>query len=1393
MASPLATLTLPHLPGHKSSVTYPTLHHVAKIAANKSRAARNALYRHVQFLNSIPEDAKTYHKGNREAQGLPRAFSIRFTDPTVGQDSPELKKLNGQTLIIGKHGSSDAVATNSYSFQARIQAAAGEEKTDVGAFINLLGTQASGVLGIGDRSFNIQLDPVKVWFDVNISMDAGAYFSTGNRALKWDTTSSNWKSATWETAGLTFGYNTKNIGDELQPRWAAENTFIDNSASPSTSFDLAASPMTYGSQYTSIMSTDGSSGPTMVTLVVEPPPAPPSNRANKTVKSVFPTLWQVQFSPWGDSFDGAYRDANGNIYAVSGTVKLDDDVSLVTMLSAASKDIPLENVNPGAEEVSEPISTPSRMGETITANGKASKDTCVDDAEVVTLGQTLKKSMVTDLDGDGPPLQVYQLLTLNPMVPDSTSSSGWRDSVAELAMRDFHDLIIYFMDPDLRTTFVQSTTPSLPADVLAVANDDGASGTGENKTFYQKLQVPYIVSMLASSRTEKGQYCNGRRADAQLRSIPTDDPVYKRHSAKLYRAHYRQKFSTIDDFLRDQNSTDYSDKMNAFAAKMKSNIAAKSADLKDPSNPNYEAQLAATQKDIDGLVAWAKERSLYWALQLLYYVQNSALPNWYSQYTSGVNTNMLSMMQKQLNALFGLLENNQVNTAPGGRNFMEAYNDDMRLFQMAAIIPTLIDASGNSQEIDNLIAQCLDQYIQHFKASPDEKHIEALEAANELYKDRELRARFWLPLADLSRLGSAASSWQQTMSLWENTVKEARWFKNLAFGGKLLTVFQAATAAIFILMPLIPGQWDQLSESQKWSWGLSMAGLSAMLIVKIAQGLIRFRALYSDISGFLPSLKCILGFESVVDAIPDAAERIQGSWAKFFTRTSKQTLAMQEREVWFKEIMAANEPAEFSKVERMMGRNMGEIIGTVAGLAMAAASIVMAAIDLGDQKEELLITMDIIMITSSVIQILAVVAGWITVAGAAAESGIMATLASYSAVSLCATWGGPVSIVFAIIGIIIFIIWFSNQDHRDPTQKFLDEQAEQAGLRMRGDKQAPEYFGVVPAAENNPSLVGLGIRGPLVSVKPYLDDNQQEHLLKVTEAQQQYIKLDTDNKVPIVVEKIDFSMNTVWSLETGPDGKSFIYTAAFTQNTDDSSRPVGTTRKLWYLGTSDDKTQVVYRELPSIDQPQKRQAVLPHILWVIDVLTKPDQDEPDTKDSNGVVTKPGKVVSAVVGISQGGAKLGRWVNRETLQIDSGLAVAQDADANKGHEYYPDKMLCATWAMTMYPIGPSDFKYQKQKWTIYDTDTDTRNMPRFQQPGTFSGGLKWTIDPALPTGVFELVQAAGQDEGIIRQVEGKRAPLMQCTTYQVSCSLNYKGVASGTRITQVEIQVIPGRI
>jgi hypothetical protein len=333
----------------------------------------------------------------------------------------------------------------------------------------------------------------------------------------------------------------------------------------------------------------------------------------------------------------------------------------------------------------------------------------------------------------------------------------------------------------------------------------------------------------------------------------------------------------------------------------------------------------------------------------------------------------------------------------------------------------------------------------------------------------------------------------------------------------------------------------------------------------------------------------------------------------------------------------------------------------------------------------------------------------------------MATLASYSAITMCATWGGPVAIAFAVIGIIVFMIWYFNQDHRDPTQKFLDDYAGPAGLRMPGDKQAPEYFGVVSAAENNPSLVGLAISGPLVSAKEYTITPRQGAILdpdtvyttgplKIPDAQQLFIKLDADGQAPVLTEKADFTMDTIWSLETDPDGKSFIYTAVFTKNTDKDGKPAGVTRKLWYLGTSDDNTKVVYRALPSESEPDKRTPVLPHVQWTIDVLTKPTQDVPDVKDSNGVVTVPGNVLSAIVGISQNGAKLGRWATRKTLQLDAGLSLAKDENAIQGSTMYPDKMFCVNWTVNLLPIGPSDFSYLRSPWKLYDTDTVCNKLP-----------------------------------------------------------------------------------
>lgn len=319
--------------------------------------------------------------------------------------------------------------------------------------------------------------------------------------------------------------------------------------------------------------------------------------------------------------------------------------------------------------------------------------------------------------------------------------------------------------------------------------------------------------------------CNGARANAQLKDIPTHDEackrVYTRHSAKLYRARFIEKFPSINRYLKDQAENPRKTTMEKFRDSMKTKITAKSEIMKDQ-NKDYEKNLETALKDIDNLVDWAKERSLYWALELLYWVQNSALLNWFTQYTTGDSTATLSMNVKQLNALFGILENNAVNSKPKCRNFMQAFNEDMRLFQMTSVIPHLVDIEGNAQAFDNLVVQCLDEYMKNYKGSLDQNHIDAVKAAKLLYSEQELRSKLWLPLIDAQRLAAAvgAYSWQLMSKQWELKVYQSAWFKRLTNADKVFQTFQAAVACAIVVAGFLPDYRKQMAPEQKAVWGL---------------------------------------------------------------------------------------------------------------------------------------------------------------------------------------------------------------------------------------------------------------------------------------------------------------------------------------------------------------------------------------------------------------------------------------------------------------------------------------------------------------------------------------------------------------------------------------------
>ena len=137
--------------------------------------------------------------------------------------------------------------------------------------------------------------------------------------------------------------------------------------------------------------------------------------------------------------------------------------------------------------------------------------------------------------------------------------------------------------------------------------------------------------------------------------------------------------------------------------------------------------------------------NLYWAMELFYWIENASLRNWYALYTSGKASLSIGMFLKQLNGLFGLLENNAINTQANGRNFMQAFNQEVRLFQMTSIVPQLVDINGNSSEIDSLMKECLYSYAQQYKNVNSDDHKAAVEAAMKLYKEKELRTNFFSP------------------------------------------------------------------------------------------------------------------------------------------------------------------------------------------------------------------------------------------------------------------------------------------------------------------------------------------------------------------------------------------------------------------------------------------------------------------------------------------------------------------------------------------------------------------------------------------------------------------------------------------------------------------------
>lgn len=257
--------------------------------------------------------------------------------------------------------------------------------------------------------------------------------------------------------------------------------------------------------------------------------------------------------------------------------------------------------------------------------------------------------------------------------------------------------------------------------------------------------------------------------------------------------------------------------MDKITKKRKKVLDDTAKDMKS-TNPDFEKDLKKVKEDMDKLGSWAKERKLYWAYLLLYVTEKATIKMLYAQYTTGSLSATIAMKLKGLNALFGVLENNQVNTAEGATNFMGAFQEQMRLFQMSSLIPQLVDIDGSASDFDSLVKACLETFWHKYENSDNTHLKEQAALAKTLAQDDTLRNKFLNLLKKAVRLGGASCSWTITMEMWDTLVVGTTWFKVLTYSTKLFALIAYAAGAALIMLPLVPGVWDTMTTADKVYW-----------------------------------------------------------------------------------------------------------------------------------------------------------------------------------------------------------------------------------------------------------------------------------------------------------------------------------------------------------------------------------------------------------------------------------------------------------------------------------------------------------------------------------------------------------------------------------------------
>lgn len=654
------------------------------------------------------------------------------------------------------------------------------------------------------------------------------------------------------------------------------------------------------------------------------------------------------------------------------------------------------------------------------------------------------------------------------MSPYNQENGQWVDEVQKNVTSDLQAIMNSYVPSDIWSLLFPGTSqPTLSGELQVVANSP-VKGVPDPSEWYQTLGTAVMTSGMASGTDPNCKNMNGPRASQWLKNQVASSPVYHAHAQLLFAYEWEQKFSTITQYLEDQQQNTGS---AAYQANINTIVAAQLSDIQndvqpDPTDPDMVSKLEAIISDLKN---YTNQNNLYWALcYYLYNTSGNILANIAIQMSMSTGSNdptaLSRMFQQNISVLTAL--------DPTGY-FSKKYLETINVFMATNILPIMFGFHGDSMDPD-MIQIYLQQFVDNNLDSEDQAIKAAAQQIQAILQEKDadqLLAGITQILVSTSSAIDDALSFPLVAQNFLNAFKLA-YPKLSSVAGVLCPLVIGGITALNCMM-LIKGftGWKNLNDEEKAELITDASQLGLQLIAAVLKRGVKIYSLFDPEVG-LTAWQRFAGVSEIMlkgdSELTEGLARISNATARWIGDAKMTTVTIFEGSE-FESVMlvetAEVEAEDVSMLVKVFGKNMDEFIGTRITPLFILGAIGFSIYSIIEGENTLEEVSDIINIVGGSLMLVSIgftAAGFTTLATVAGGFAVVAALAG--------------------IGIMIYEMF---QTPPDPVQEFVDQYVKPAGFYVSAADSSIDYVTAYPDPnQGNLMMLGfsLGSNGQFLSV-----------------------------------------------------------------------------------------------------------------------------------------------------------------------------------------------------------------------------------------------------------------------------------------------------------------------